>query len=89
MGGRYANGTHRRRQGRKHNWQADAADAADAADICHEGRAMQFQYVSIAFEQFEHAKHSRVLRLCSGGGMLSAEAEWLKAEGTQGALKGH
>lgn len=37
MGGRYANGTHRRRQGRKHNWQADAAD------ICHEGRAMQFQ----------------------------------------------
>ena len=42
--------------------------------------------VSIAFE---HAKHSRVLRLCSGRGMLSAEAEWLKAEGTQGALKGH
>ena len=38
---------------------------------------------------FEHAKHSRVLRLCSGRGMLSAEAEWLKAEGTQGALKGH
>ena len=40
MGGGYANGTHRRRQGRKHNWQADAADASD---ICHEGRAMQIQ----------------------------------------------